>query len=47
MVRAHGPCLQIVISTIWGLVPWLLWDPVEPAQPYLPCRATLAMLLHP
>ncbi|MBV9540062.1 MAG: hypothetical protein JO167_02245, partial [Alphaproteobacteria bacterium] len=36
--------LQVVISAVWGLVPWLLWDPSNDANSIFLAGATIAML---
>ncbi|HWD29889.1 MAG TPA: HAMP domain-containing sensor histidine kinase [Rhizomicrobium sp.] len=41
---ARMTVLQVVISAIWGLVPWLLWDPASQMNHIFLAGATLAML---
>ncbi|MBV9905038.1 MAG: hypothetical protein JO346_10715, partial [Alphaproteobacteria bacterium] len=36
--------LQVAISAVWGLVPWLLWDPASEASSVFLGGATIAML---
>jgi two-component system, cell cycle sensor histidine kinase PleC len=41
---ARMTALQVVISAIWGLVPWLLWDPASQVNHIFLAGATVAML---
>jgi two-component system cell cycle sensor histidine kinase PleC len=41
---ARMTALQVVISTVWGLVPWLLWDPASQLNHVFIAGATVAML---
>jgi two-component system cell cycle sensor histidine kinase PleC len=41
---ARMTVLQVVISTIWGLVPWLLWDSGSEINHIFLAGATIAML---
>ncbi len=41
---ARMTLLQVAISTIWGLVPWLLWDPSSEINHIFLAGATVAML---
>jgi len=41
---ARMTVLQVVISAVWGLVPWLLWDPSSQINHIFLAGATIAML---
>ena len=41
---ARMTMLQVAISTVWGLVPWLLWDPSSQINHIFLAGATVAML---
>jgi two-component system, cell cycle sensor histidine kinase PleC len=41
---ARMTALQVAISAVWGLVPWLLWDPASQMNHVFLAGATIAML---
>ena len=41
---ARMTILQVIISTVWGLVPWLLWDPASQINHIFLAGATISLL---